>query len=110
MGREAQVKKLGGIIRWRSRRLFIALAPSLMFGCATTSEVSQLTTEALERAKLLCHAPNVRLSTNHHVSIVVSGPLPLDDRRRQTDCLGDQLRARYWWDQIVFENGRPSPL
>ena len=103
------MKRTTQIRDWRVRsRIFLITLTLTVMACATTGEVKQLTPDALDRAKVACRIPNVRLGIDQHVSIVIPGPLLDDERKRQTTCLREQLQEKYWWDQIILEN-TPAP-
>jgi len=89
-------------------RKVVVFSLTFVAACTTTGELKQLTASALERAKIACRAPNVRLGTGYHVSIVVRGPPEDDQVRLEISCIRDQLRNRYWYDQVVYERNPAS--
>lgn len=82
----------------KRRFVLSGLLIALVAGCATARGSLPLTAAVLARAAAACRAPDARLSTDHHVSIVLDGYTP--DRRRQVGCLSERLR-NYHFDQIV---------
>jgi hypothetical protein len=91
-----------------SRIVIFALLASPLGACATDQAPRRLTVRDLERAKLVCRAPDATLHIDEHVSVVFPNDTP--DRQRQIQCLYEEIRTRgYWIDQMVTENAnRPD--